>query len=269
MVIKANSESDGNLREGLKQVLPSLAAKSLAAQLAMAQIVPLFQELVELEPQAFQEFAQRLLVDFDVDIDLLKQSTTSCGLSKEIKDVCALAGWLDELCAADDLQSKKYTLEQIERHVPDVHKRRALEKQAEVAAWVTGSMVLNSASGQVREERDEKVFARCTNDVLVCLDAVGKAISVEQRVEQRLTKRYGGSSQQLFQQQIQSQISSEPKHVFGELFWKDAVHSLERKEIDSWVDARIVASERKLLASMQPVTRDLCRHAGPTRAEIG
>ena len=72
-------------------------------------------------------------------------------------------------------------------------------------------------------------------------------------MEQRLTKRYGGSSQQLFQQQIQSLVSSRPKHVFGELFWKDAVHSFERKEIDSWIDMCIVASERELLASTQPV----------------
>ena len=68
-------------------------------------------------------------------------------------------------------------------------------------------------------------------------------------MEQRLTKRYGGSSQQLFQQQIQSLVSSKPKHMFGELFWKDAVHSFERKEIDSWIDMCIVASERELLAS--------------------
>lgn len=246
MVIKLTMTADGDLRKGLNLVLPSLADKSQAVQLATAQVVPLFRYA-----EALEDLAE--IVGIDVDSGLLDKSPASCGVSKGIGDACELAYLLDELCGMADLQSKQYALGLITDRVPDVDKRRALERCAELASWVTGSVVLSSASGQLREDRDDKVYERCTKDVLTCLDAVGKAISLEEKVEQRLTKRYGGSSQQKFQQQIQSLISSKPMHVFGELFWKDAVHSFERKEIDSWVDARIMAAEQELLASTQSV----------------
>ena len=258
MVIKLTMTADGDLRKGLNLVLPSLADKSQAVQLATAQVVPLFRYA-----EALEDLAE--IVGIDVDSGLLDKSPASCGVSKGIGDACELAYLLDELCGTADLQSKQYTLGLITDRVPDVDKRRALERRAEIASWVTGSSVLSSASGQLREDRDDKVYERCTKDVLMCLDAVGKAISLEEKVEQRLTKRYGGSSQQKFQQQIRSLISSKPMNVFGELFWKDAVHSFERKEIDTWVDARIVASERDLLASAQPVVAEPRRSAGCSR----
>ena len=80
------------------------------------------------------------------------------------------------------MQSKQRTLELLAAQLPDADERRALEKKAEIASWVTGSVVYSSASGQLREEMDDKVWQRCTKDVLKCLDAVGKAISIEEKV---------------------------------------------------------------------------------------
>ncbi|KAL3928708.1 MAG: hypothetical protein SGPRY_002276 [Prymnesium sp.] len=247
MVIK--SKADGDLREGLRRALPGpLAAKSQAIQLAVAQLVPLFR----CAPHAFRRLANSL--DIGINIGLLDESPASCGISKEIGDACELAALLDELCGTADLQSRQTKFEQICAKLPDLDKRRALERHAEIASWVTGSVVFSSASGQLCEERDTKVFARCTKDILTCLHAVGKAICLEEKVKKRLMKRYGGSSQQKFQEEIHGLISSKPKQVFSELFWTDAVHSFEPKEMENWVDACIVAAERELLTSTQPLT---------------
>ena len=67
MVIKLTTTADGDLRKGLNLVLPSLADKSQAVQLATAQVVPLFRYA-----EALEDLAE--IVGIDVDSGLLYSS---------------------------------------------------------------------------------------------------------------------------------------------------------------------------------------------------